>query len=65
MTIDVERRLDSTCYYKSPPSGDLLCSSFGRYVKKKTQTNKQANKQADTHTRTKQKQTLSFYVIII
>lgn len=61
MTIDVERRWDSTCYYKSPPSGDLLCSSFGRYVKKKTQT----NKQADTHTQTKQKQTLSFYVIII
>lgn len=61
MTIDVERRLDSTRYYKSPPSGDLLCSSFGRYVKKKTQT----NKQADTHTQTKQKQTLSFYVIII
>lgn len=61
MTIDVERRLDSTCYHKSPPSGDLLCSSFGRYVKKKTQT----NKQADTHTQTKQKQTLSFYVIII
>lgn len=45
MTIDVERRLDSTCYHKSPPSGDLLCSSFGRFVKK-TQT----NKQADTHT---------------
>lgn len=60
MTIDVERRLDSTCYYKSPPSGDLLCSSFGRYVKKN-----QTNKQADTHTQTKQKQTLSFYVIII
>lgn len=50
MTIDVERRLDSTCYYKSPPSGDLLCSSFGRYVKKN-----QTNKQADTHTQTKQK----------
>lgn len=50
MTIDVERRLDSTRYYKSPPSGDLLCSSFGRYVKKK-----QTNKQADTHTQTKQK----------
>lgn len=61
MTIDVERRLNSTRYYKSPPSGDLLCSSFGRYVKK----NKKPNKQADTHTRTKQKQTLSFYVIII
>lgn len=60
MTIDVERRLDSTRYYKSPPSGDLLCSSFGRYVKKN-----QTNKQADTHTQTKQKQTLSFYVIII
>lgn len=60
MTIDVEWRLDSTCYYKSPPSGDLLCSSFGRYVKKN-----QTNKQADTHTQTKQKQTLSFYVIII
>lgn len=59
MTIDVERRLDSTCYHKSPPSGDLLCSSFGRYVKKTP------NKQADTHTQTKQKQTLSFYVIII
>lgn len=61
MTIDVERRLDSTRYYKSPPSGDLLGSSFGRYVKKKTQI----NKQADTHTQTKQKQTLSVYVIII
>lgn len=46
MTIDVERRLDSTRYYKSPPSGDLLCSSLWRYVKKKPQT----NKQADTHT---------------
>lgn len=61
MTIDVEQRLDSTCYHKSPPSGDLLCSSFGRYVKKKP--NKLTNKQI--HTQTKQKQTLSFYVIII
>lgn len=62
MTIDVERRLDSTRYYKSPPSGDLLCSSFGRYVKKKN-PNKQTSRY--THTQTKQKQTLSFYVIII
>lgn len=53
MTIDVERRLDSTRYYKSPPSGDLLCSSFGRYVKKK-QT-KQTNKQIHTHKQNKNK----------
>lgn len=52
MTIDVERRLDSTCYYKSPPGGDLLCSSFGRYVKKKT---KQTNKQTHTHKQNKNK----------
>lgn len=31
--------MDST-RYKSPPTGDLFCSSFGRGVKNKIQTNK-------------------------
>lgn len=62
MTIDVERRLDSTCYIiKVLLAATCFAVHLGVMLKKNP--NKQTSRY--THTQTKQKQTLSFYVIII